>query len=329
MTMKELAQMAGVSASAISRYLNGGSLGKEKREKIRQAIEKTGYQPDVAAQMLRTGSTDYIGLIVPKLESTALTRFTSGVTNTLTEAGYLVLLAETSGNTENEINYLSLFQNRQVAGIIMLAATLTPQLEDELKDVTVPIVVAGQRFRHIPCVYHDDYGASYELTDMILEEKNRKNIVYIGVTEQDVAVGLNRRKGVQGAMKEHNLDPESLHIETTSFSVDGGRNAMRKILDKGIPFDAVIAATDRIAFGALDVMKEAGIRVPEDVSLVGMDDYWAGEHIEPHLTTAHFYYKTCGEKSANLLMEMIQNKGKRGPVHQITLGYTIIERDSI
>ena len=327
--MKELAQMAGVSASAVSRYLNGGSLGREKRERIRQAIEKTGYQPDVAAQMLRTGSTDYIGLIVPKLESTALTRFTSGVTNTLTDAGYLVLLAETSGETEKELNYLSLLQNRQVAGIIMLAATLTPQLEDELRDVTVPIVVAGQRFRHIPCVYHDDYGAAYDLTDKILEEKDRKHIVYIGVTEQDVAVGLSRRKGVQGAMKEHGLDPESLHVEITSFSLEGGEAAMKRVLEQGIPFDAVVCATDRIAFGALDVMKKAGLRVPEDVSLVGMDDYWAGEYIEPRLTTVHFYYKTCGEKSAQLLMEMIQNKGESGPVHQITLGYTIRERDSI
>lgn len=328
MTMKELAQIAGVSSAAVSRYINGGPLSQEKRERIRAAMEETGYQPDVAAQMLRTGVTNQIGLIVPKIDSDAVTRVTAGATPALAEAGFLALLADTANDTEKELTYLSLYQNRQVAGIIMLATVMTPQLEDELRSANVPIVVVGQQFRQVPCVYHDDFGAAYELTNLVLA-KDRSRLAYIGVTEQDIAVGLNRRKGVQAAMKDYGMDPDSLLVQIGPFSVEGGQAAMERLLEQEPNIDAVICATDRIAFGAMETLRKAGKRLPEDVSVTGMDDHWAGEHISPHLTTAHFYYKTSGEKAAKLLVEMIQNKGKPGPVHQIMLGYTIQNRESV
>ena len=127
MTMKELAQMAGVSTAAVSRYLNGGSLSPEKREQIRAVIEETGYQPDAVAQMLRTRSTDHVGLIVPKLDSDAVTQVTSGATAVLAKEGYLCLFADAQNTPEKELAYLTLFQNRMVAGIIMMATVLTPK----------------------------------------------------------------------------------------------------------------------------------------------------------------------------------------------------------
>lgn len=328
MTMKELAQIAGVSSASVSRYINGGPLSQEKRDRIRTAMKETGYQPDTAAQTLRTGVTDHVGLIVPKIDSDAVARFTAGAAPALAQAGFLTLLADTANDTEKELTYLSLFQNRQVAGIIMLATILTPQLEEELRNVTVPVVVAGQQFRQITCVYHDDFGAAYELTNLILK-KGRKKIAYIGVTEQDIAVGLNRRKGVQMAMKDYGMQPECLLTEISPFSVEGGKAAMERLLSAEPDIDGVICATDRIAFGAMEVLHKAGKKLPEDVSITGMDDHWAGEHILPHLSTAHFYYKTSGERAAKLLIEMIQDRETSGPVNQIMLGYTIKIRDSI
>ena len=328
MTMKEVAQLANVSSAAVSRYINGGPLSQEKRDRIRAAMQETGYQPDAAAQMLRTGITDHVGLIIPKIDSDAVNRFTAGATPALAEAGFLTLLADTANSTERDLTYLSLYQNRQVAGILMQATILTPRLEEELRSIMIPIVVVGQRFRQIPCVYHDDFGAAYELTNLVLA-KDRQKLAYIGVTEQDVAVGMNRRKGVQAAMKDYGMPPESLLTEVSAFSVEGGRRAMEKLLEREAMIDGVICATDCIAFGAMETLRKAGKRLPEDVSVTGMDDHWAGEHIVPHLTTAHFYYKTSGEKAAKMLVEIIKNKGATGPVHQIMLGYTIKVRDSV
>ena len=328
MTMKELAQMAGVSTAAVSRYLNGGSLSQEKRERIRAVIAQTGYQPDVVAQMLRTRSTDHVGLIVPKLDSDAVTRVTAGATAVLAKEGYLCLFADVHNDPGRELAYLTLFQKRMVAGIIMMATVMTPRHEELLRSASVPIVVTGQQFHQVPCIYHDDVGAATELTRLVLR-KGRKKPAFIGVTEQDVAVGLNRRRGVQAAMQEFGMDPDTLPVEHSSFEISGGKAAMERLLAHHPDLDAVICATDRIAFGAMEVLRQEGRRIPEDVSIVGMDDNWACEHISPHLTTAHFYYKASGETAAQLLVEMMRNKNQPGPVHQTMLGYTIRERASV
>ena len=104
---------------------------------------------------------------------------------------------------------------------------------------------------------------------------------------------------------------------------------MQLLLDQTEELNGLICATDRIAFGAMETLKQRGIRIPEDISVVGLDDNWAGKYILPHLTTAHFYYKTSGETAAQLLIDMIRNKKSSGPIMQTMLGYTIETRCSV
>ena len=325
MTMKELARLAGVSPAAVSRYLNGGSLSQEKRNIIRRAIEKTGYQPDLAAQMLRTRTTDLVGLIVPKLDSESVSRLAAGATEVLSAEGFLCQFGVSANDPEKELSYLNLFRNRSLAGVILMGTVLTPELEAFLQREEIPIVVAGQRFPRVPCVYHDDFNASRELARLVFR-RGRRNPVWIGPTDKDAAAGLARRQGVQTAMKEAGLDPESLPAEITGFDVADGRKAMERLLDRIPDPDAVLCATDRMAFGAIEALRERGKRLPEEVSVTGIGDSWAGELLQPNLTTAHFYYRTCGETAARLLIERI-NTG--GPVQQIMLSYTIQERESV
>lgn len=327
MTMKELAKLAGVSAAAVSRYLNGGPLSEEKRQTIRSAIEKTGYQPHPAAQMLRTRSTDIVGLIVPKLDSESVSRLAAGASEFLAQEGYVCQLAVAQDDPERELAFLQLLQARSAAGVILMGTVMTPALESFLQTTALPVVVAGQNFRGVPCVYHDDRGAALELTRLVLA-RGRRRPVYISAFEQDEAAGLARRRGVQAGLREAGLDPE-LPIEISPFDVEGGRAAMERLLSRVPDLDAVLCATDRMAFGAIQALRAAGKRLPEDVSVVGIGDSWAGEHVEPHLTTAHFYYRTCGETAARLLIDRINDKERKIPVQQVVLSYTIIERDSV
>ena len=189
MTMKELAKLAGVSPAAISRYLNGGPLSEEKRRIIRAAIEKTGYQPDPAAQSLRTRSTDVVGLIVPKLDSESVSRLTAGASEVLAGEGYACQLGVSLNDPEKEFAFLQLFQSRSVAGVILMGTVLTPGLESFFQNAQIPVVVAGQKFKGVPCVYHDDFGAALELTRLVLA-RGRRRPVFIGATRQDAAAGL-------------------------------------------------------------------------------------------------------------------------------------------
>lgn len=327
MTMKELAKLAGVSTSAVSRYLNGGPLSEEKRRIIRAAIDRTGYQPDLAAQMLRTRSTDIVGLIVPKLDSESVSHLAAGASEVLAEEGYACQLGVSPNDPEKELSFLHLFQNRSAAGIILMGTVLTPALEAFLQSPRIPLVVAGQKFKGVPCVYHDDYNAALELTRLVLT-RGRRRPVYIGAVEQDASAGQARRMGVQAGLREAGLDPE-LPTEISSFEIRGGYEAMRRLLARVPDPDAVLCATDRMAFGAIQALKEAGKRLPEELSVTGMGDSWAGEHITPHLTTAHFYYKTCGETAARLLIEQINDRNRTAPIRQTMLSYTIKRRDSV
>lgn len=327
MTMKELARLAGVSPSAISRYLNGGSLSPEKQAVIRAAIERTGYQPDKAAQILRTRNTDLVGLIVPKLDSESVSRVAAGAADVLDKEGYLCQIAVSQNDPERELELLNHFQTRPMDGVILMGVVNDHAHEELLRTFPIPVVVTGQRYRHVSCIYHDDYGASLELTRLVLQ-KGRRHPVYIGATEQDAAAGQARHRGVRSALSEFGLEP-NLPNEIASFDVAGGREAMLRLLRSHPDVDAVICATDRMAFGAMEVLWSAGKEIPRDVSVVGIGDSWASEHIIPHLTSAHFYYRTCGESAARLLVEMMRNKVEPRPVRQTMLSFTIQQRDSV
>lgn len=327
MTIKEIAQMAGVSNAAVSRYLNGGSLSQEKRAAVAAVIQKTGYRPDAAAQTLRSKVTDYIGVIVPKISSDAVSRMTAGITQVLSQQGYLCLLANTDNDSERELTYLDLFESRSVAGIILMATVLSPRHQDAIRACSVPLVIAGQQCEGVPCVYHDDFNAARELTEGLLR-RGRRKLAYVGVTEQDVAVGQRRRQGLRTALSQAGLSTD-IPTRQSPFTVEGGRAAMEELLQVCPDLDGVMCATDLIAIGAMEALRTAGRRLPEDVSVAGIDDSWAGLHISPKLTTAHFYYETCGAEAARMLLSLVEQKGDALPVRQTMLGYTVVERESV
>lgn len=328
MTMKELAKLAGVSPSAVSRYLNGGSLSPEKRAVIREAIEKTGYEPDMAARALRTRTTDLIGIVVPRLDSEAVSRMAAGASDVLSREGYVCQFAVSGMDPEQELNQLRLFQTRSVAGVILMATVCTREHERFLHDLPIPAVVVGQKYRSVCSVCHDDYGAALELTRLVLR-RGRSHPVYIGVTERDAAVGVSRRRGVEAGLREFGLDPEALPAALSDFSLESGREAMQRLLAEHPELDAVICATDHIAFGAMEALRAAGRRLPEDVSIVGVGDSWACAHISPHLTSSRFYYRASGQEAARMLVELLRSDAPVRHIRQTMLSYTIQFRDSI
>ena len=327
MTINEIAKMAGVSNAAVSRYLNGGSLSEEKRQRIRAVIEETGYQPDTYAQMLRTKKVRQIGVIVPKINSNAVSAVTAGISSVLNKENYMFLLANTDNDEQKELEYLNLFRANRVAGVILLATVITPQHEEVFANMNIPIVLVGQKHRKFPCVYHNDYDAPRELDDMIFD-KGRKCVGYIGVTERDVAVGYLRKKALFDAAEAHGIPREDVHVVTGDFTMEAGYEGAKKLLQERPELDGIVCATDTGAIGAIRAVKELGKRVPEDVSVTGIGDSWACEVMEPGLTTAHYYYEESGIEAARMLLAILDPK-EPSPVRQTMLGYEIKERGSI
>lgn len=324
MNINEIAKMAGVSRATVSRYLNQGYVSAEKKEQIRKVIEETGYQPSTQAQMLRNKKTKLIGVIIPKINSDSIGRMVEGISLVLKEAGFRLLLACTENDEKEELNYLNLFKENQVDGIILLGTIFTREHKRAMKNLTVPIVVLSQQVDGYSCVYFDDDAAARDIAKKLLEHASKAG--YLGVTQKDTAVGKKRYLGFLDAVEQtHTVCPESCQ-EISEFSMESAYQKTKALFEREPDIDALFCATDTIALGAMSYLLESGRRIPEDVRICGMGDGRMSGITTPKLSTVHFYYKTSGREAAILLLELL--KEEKHIVKQLKMGYELIERES-
>ena len=153
MNIGDIAEMAGVSRAAVSRYLNNGYISEEKKERIREAIEKTGYKPSVMAQTLRTKKTRLVGVILPRIHSDSISSIVEGIGTRLNAGGYDMLLATTENDPSRELDFLRIFSNHRVDGVILLATVITKEHRKLLREMKVPVVLVGQSLSGVSCIY--------------------------------------------------------------------------------------------------------------------------------------------------------------------------------
>lgn len=325
MNISEFAAYAGVSKSAVSRYFNDGYLSEDKREKIEKAIKETGYAPSFSAHAVKTRVTKLVGVILPKLSSESCARITEGISQVLDEYGYQILLVNTANDYHKEIEYLDLFRQNRVDGVILLASVFTDVHRSLINKMHIPVVISGQQYRGLSCVCHDDYGAAYALTDLMLK-KGAVRPAYIGVTDEDKAAGQERHRGFLKALEDHNIRLEKQNSVIAEFNIDSGYQSARRILSGGNIPDCIFCATDNIAAGAVLYCVEHGIRIPEDTMICGVGDAKIGAIAAVPITSARLHYKTAGIEAAQMLLNAI---GRPSDVPKIMkLDYEIVERKS-
>ena len=298
MTIKEIAQLAGVSSAAVSRYLNGGYVSEGKKEQIRKVIEETGYQPSAQARMLRTKKASLVGVVVPKINSESISRITAGIESVLAERGYQMLLAGTDNTPAKEVEYLRLFENYPVDGIILVGTMFTAGHRKFLKETKVPVVVIGQRTSHANCIYHDDYGAGKAMGQAVAGF-SKKGVAYIGVTRDDKAAGAAREDGFIAGLKNAGVTL----IE-----------AIQTYLKKQIPTNAADTGA-RMRY----ILENTSIRV------TGFGDNQMLKAVTGGIPTIHFGYKTSGIRGAELLLDSIE-RGEQIPI-EMKLGFRLVGAD--
>lgn len=326
MTITEIAKMADVSVSAVSRYLNNGYVSEEKAKRIKAVIEKTGYRPSKQAQSMRTGKSKVVGVILPKISSESIARVADGISEVLSAAGYQMLLASTENNPKKEIEYLQLLNNNPVDGIIFSASVFDKVHKQALKKLDVPVVVVSQKFEEYACVYHDDYGAACAMTKQLIES-GKYHIGHICVNQKDEAAGAQRTKAFFDTMKKYKVSVEPQMVMESSFAMDGGYEIMKQLLNKNPGMDGVFCATDSLAVGAMMYLKEIGKQIPQDIAVTGIGHNRMSRVVTPTLTTAHLHYRTSGVEAAKILVEMIEQEDVISK--QLLLGYETIKAESV
>jgi len=308
-TIKEVAKMAEVSSATVSRFLNNsGYVGEEARKRILKVIEETGYVPSENAKSLRTKQTKVIGVILPKISTETSSRLVRGLDEVLAKEGYQILLANSGLSAEKEIEHLRLLKSRDVDGIILSATTNGAVLKAEIQRLDIPVVVVGQEVDDTPNVIFDEYQAAKDMVTHLIDHGHER-IGFIGVSEEDPAVGVLRKKGYLQAMQERNLPIEESWIEKGIFDVESGAVAMERMMGAAIPPTAVFAVTDRLAIGAMNYVKSIGLRIPEDIAFAGIGASELSRYITPSLTTMDYQNKESGRVAAGLILEAIKSGG--------------------
>ena len=325
MNIADIAKLAGVSNAAVSRYFNNGYISEEKREAIRKVVEETGYRPSIQAQTLRTKKTRMIGVIIPKIASYSIGSVVAGITEVLNENNYQMLLADTSNDPRKELEYLNVFKDKQVDGVILLATVITPEHKKMLKGMKVPVVIVGQRLSGYCCVFHDDYHCMYDMAELFLD-KGCKKIGYISAPAYDKAAGVQRYEGVRDAVRDSGREDITIYKVTGDFSMESGYQAAAELLKQCDCLDGIICTTDTMSLGALRYLREQGCKLPEDMILSGHGNAVYTDATYPSITTVQYSYEESGHTGAEMLVDMINKKNT--VVKEIMLGYSIKEKES-
>ena len=322
LTISDIAKLAGVAKSTVSRYLNGGSVGKETSRKIQRVIEQNNYQPNVFAR-LNARESRIIGLIVPGFKSFTTPKLTEIIVAYLKEKGYTPLIMHTNNNISEELQSIERLTAMNVAGILFEATEVTTIHREAMNNAGVPIVVMGQRFEDGVSVINDDYHAGYALGQHV-GQRGVQRVVCLWVGTFDHAVGQERRRGVLDALAACHVP--DVRVEETTFLFDDALAAAERLLNTAPLPDAILCATDRIAGAVYKAMRAKGLRIPDDISVTGFGDYETSELLTPPMTTVRFDLKTRGESSAETLLQMIQDK----PVSRLQVnGYQLMPRGSV
>lgn len=301
-TIQDIANMVGVSKSTVSRYLNGGYVSDDNKKKIEEAIEKTGFKSNFFAKRLKAKKSGLIGIIMPRIDSFTSGKILKSINKRLEENGYQGIILTSELSKDKEIKHIKKLYQQGVDGIIILAVNITKEHIDLVKKLPIPILFTGQKSSLVNYIKVDDYKAGKALGQYIRDNGHR-NIVFLGVTEEDKSVGVERKAGFCDAFKD--IDCKISFVKT-GFSFNETYEASKEVI-KYKPI-AVIGATDNIVLGFIRYAYEKGYSIPDEISVAGFGGYDIGLAVHPTITTVEINYEALGEKSSDLILSYINGE---------------------
>lgn len=318
-TERDVARAAGVSASTVSRILNGSArVADDKRAAVEAAIRQLRFRPDHAARSLKTGTTMTVGVLVQDVESPFFARLLHGIESSLQGTGYVPMMVSGHWDPVQEEERVRLLMDRRIDGLVVLAGRLSDARLTEFARHQ-PTVVLGRKLtaRNLHATWFDQVEAGRLATRHLLEAGHQR-IAHIAGPEENPDA-RDRHRGYLQAHKEFGLRADPALTVLGDFLETGGLLAMNRLLDGRRPFTAVFASNDQTAFGARMAMHRRGIRVPEDISIVGVDDLPASSYVTPAQTTVRQPLFELGCYAAAALRRLMGNDVEALPMPSIEL----------
>lgn len=322
LTMSDIAKMAGVGKSTVSRYFNGGYIKEKTRLKLKKVIDENNYEPSTLAQSLKAKYTKVIGIVVPCLDSITTSRVLMTMDQYLKDHGYTTLIINTNHDEMRELTSIEQLWRMNVDGIILMATAVTMAHQNIAAKLDIPLLFVAQRYGAGVSIINDDYSAGYEVGKYAAYMGHRK-ICYIGVSGKDEAVGIYRKDGVINGLRDNGVS--SVDLLETDFSLEKAHLIALDYLKKKQP-TLFIGATDNIALGCLKAINELKLKMPDDISLIGFGGYETSQFINPSLSTVRFNNEETGIKAGQTIIDLIEGN----VVDNLQLiGYTLIKGQSV
>jgi LacI family transcriptional regulator len=327
-TIQDVARRAGVSRQTVSRVLNNkGEVRPGTRDRVLAAIEELNYRPNAVARSMVRGHTCTLGCISPSLTDFTFASIIEGAQAEARRLGYFILTG--SAPTEQEVeSLLEEFLHRQVDGLIVFNPYADGRFRylHPLIETGIPVVYLGNTARGEPVssVRCDDQNGGYQATRYLLDLGHTAIATVTGPPNEE-CVG-DRLNGYRRALEERGLPADDRRVVSGNWSALSGYQATRSLLESGARFTAVFAQNDQMAVGAIRALREAGLRVPGDVSVIGFDDIPLASYFDPPLTTLRQPMAELGEHAARLLIAAIREP--HTPPQRLLIPARIVERAS-
>ncbi|MDY0908022.1 LacI family DNA-binding transcriptional regulator [Microbacterium sp. CFBP9034] len=331
-SIDEVARHAGVSTATVSRALSGrGHVSDSTKARVEAAAKTLGYVVSASASSLASGRTRNIGVLVPFLDRWFFSTVLSGIASALMRRGYDITLYSLTANRDERLAMFETFLRRQrVDGVIAISLELGPEETERLRELDLPVIAIGGPNPRLTTLTVDDVAVARLATEHLLALGHRA-IAHIGASPEfdiDFHIPTHRRQGFEQALADAGIDVKPSLYEPADFTIEGGFRAAKQLLGKpgGRP-TAIFAASDEMAIGALLAARELGYRVPEDLSVVGIDGHELGEFFR--LTTVDQFPLGQGERAADAILAALEAKDAAPPQHQPgELPYELIVRGS-
>ena len=328
-TIKDVARLAGVSISTVSRVINDSKpVTDEVKQRVLDVIKETGYVPNPLARSLVTKKSKLIGVIVPEVSDSFVNEILNGIEAVSKMYDYDILLVNTYSDKQQELDSIKLLKTKQVEGIVMLSWILDEDHVNAMKESRIPAVYISKTARNydIYTVSTSNEDATYDMTKYLID-CGHNDIALIMTSLEETILEKERRTGYERALRDNNIEVDDKLIKHGLTDYEGGYNSMKELLDDKILPSAVFVTGDEAAVGAINAIFDAGYNVPEDISVVGFNDTKLAKIYRPKLTTVYQPLFDMGAVSIRAIIKLIN--GETLEEKQIELPYQIMERESV
>lgn len=318
-TISDIAKRAKVSITTVSRVLNEtGYVSDAKRQVVLQAIEELDYRPNLFAQGLASGQSMTIGVLTQFIASPIYDLILRGIIDQLNGSKFSPIIADGYWDIHREMEAIQTFINRSIDGLIILGGNLPAETILEVA-AQFPTVVIARNIPELGCqsMPLDDYQAAYNATQYLIQFGHRRIVHISGIEHHSDAT--ERRRGYLQALTDAGIAQDPNLLIPGDFTETAGILAMETLFTRGVPFSAIFAANDQMAYGARLALYRRGIRVPQDVSLIGFDDQPPSAYMTPPLTTVGVPALEIGQAAAQGLLNMIRGEPCNLPVFSLSL----------